>query len=128
MDISLVTENLLDAEWLTVRDLRGAATDFAILLAAPDSAPARRAWSRLRAASLAGLRAGRMSDSSDPEELDARDLDFLAGLTLDWRGLENQGRAVVFSAESARSLYAEHPFIREQVAAFTGERRHFLRG
>lgn len=63
---------------------------------------------------------------TDPEVLDDDDARLLAACTLDWSGVEMNGQSVEFSEKAAFDLYKRFPWLREQAAAFVGDRANFL--
>ena len=64
----------------------------------------------------------------DPEVEAALDLDLLAGATVGWENvLLPGGAAFAFTADNARRLYSERPWIAEQVNRFIADRANFLK-
>lgn len=71
------------------------------------------------------LRSRGRPDAEAEEELD---LDLLAHATLGWENvLLPGGEAFAFSVDNARRLYAERPWIAEQVNRFIADRANFLK-
>lgn len=59
-------------------------------------------------------------------EMEERLIERLAAITLKFENIEKDGQPLEASEETARALYREHLWIREQVAAFVEERANFL--
>ncbi|MCD8212674.1 MAG: hypothetical protein LUC34_01225 [Campylobacter sp.] len=51
----------------------------------------------------------------------------LAGLTLDWSGLSENGKEVKFSRDEAIRVYDKYPIIANQVERFVEDARNFLK-
>jgi predicted glycosyltransferase len=60
-----------------------------------------------------------------PEQLEAEALDLLVACTLSWKHIAIDG-SETFSPTTARKLYEEYPWIREQAERFIGDRANFL--
>lgn len=80
---------------------------------------------------VAGKRADlllRSRGRPDPEAEAELDLELLAQATLGWENvLLPGGEAFAFSVDNARRLYAERPWIAEQVNRFIADRANFLK-
>lgn len=64
--------------------------------------------------------------SIDLESAESENVDILARCTTGWRNIIIDGSEIEFSYESAKRLYREYPFIKEQVDEFIGDRDNFL--
>ncbi len=121
----------LKAEQHTVVEIvdpLGEPTDIRITVAGSDSDVYREAQKEQSKAAIArASRGGRRSQMPNPDEMEARALDFLASCTVDWRGMEEDGVAVPFSAAAARRVYAEHRWLREQVDEAIADRSLFFK-
>lgn len=67
---------------------------------------------------------------AENRDFDAEDLNLqmLVDLTIDWRGLMDEGKEYTYSPERCRKLYEQSPAIREQVDVFIANRRNFTNG
>jgi hypothetical protein len=61
-----------------------------------------------------------------PDEERERDYERLARATLGWSGVEEDGKAIPFSPETALRIYRDFPVIFRQVLAFVGGEANFL--
>jgi hypothetical protein len=114
-----------DGAWMRVINIAtGEETDIEILLAGVDSESfreARRNWENKRRDKLekgAGL--------PTADELENQRLATLVACTLDWRNVEMDGQALACNKLTARHVYLNFPWLREQVDVFIGDRRNFL--
>lgn len=94
-----------------------------VLMAGPDGARFRRACRQ----------AAREAPPPDADEAALAEAEIavecrlLAALTLGWENLHRPDGAVLdLSAEAARALYAERPWLRAQLARFVGDRANFV--
>ena len=68
----------------------------------------------------------RRATSLTTEEADANALAILAACTKGWEGIEWDGKPLAFSPSAAVQIYADLPWLRDQVDAFVGDRTNFL--
>lgn len=61
------------------------------------------------------------------EKLEQENIELLVSVTMNWDGIEVDGKHIPYSSERARLLYSDRrfPWIREQVEGFIGDRRNF---
>lgn len=57
---------------------------------------------------------------------DAQNIDMLVIATVSWAGLEEDGTKVPFTPDNARRIYAEYPWIADQLQIVLGSREFFL--
>ena len=69
-------------------------------------------------------RALRRLVAKDEDEHDY-DLDDMVAASLDWRGVEENGKELEFSKARVRKLYEQAPYIKDQVVLFTSNRANF---
>lgn len=62
----------------------------------------------------------------NPDDVRGEDVEVAARCTLAWRGVTIDGKAVSYSLENARALYARFPWIREQAVVFIADRGNYL--
>jgi len=55
------------------------------------------------------------------------DVKLFTDSTLDWRGFEENGKPLNFSKEKVFQLYKNAPYIMNQVDAFIGNRKNFIK-
>lgn len=60
------------------------------------------------------------------QELDSDTIDLLAACTVSWTNVSENGKAIEFSAENAKTLYRKYSWIREQVEAGVNDRANFM--
>lgn len=108
------------AEINITHPVTGEKTDFFITVLGQDS----RAW---RTAIKTGYSNLLASKAGEQEEFDI-EVDSLAGITVNWRGLESDGEPVEFSLDTCKKLYIDSPTTRDQVNRFVGNSRNFIKG
>jgi hypothetical protein len=64
----------------------------------------------------------------DLDEAEDKSRDLLAKMTLSWENVEEAGKKVSCTFESAKDLYKKYPWIREQVEKFISDRSNFIKG
>jgi len=64
----------------------------------------------------------------DLDEAEDKSRDLLAKMTLSWENVEEAGKKVACTFESAKALYKKYPWIREQVEKFISDRTNFIKG
>lgn len=126
MDLSKL--EMQEGAWLTLlHPTTGVATDIRIQLAGLDSARYREHERKISNRRLKqSLRRGGPRQVVTKEELDAEAIDLLATCTLAWENIVENGEPLECTAENARRVYTEYPWIREQVDAFVGDRSNFF--
>lgn len=93
-------------------------TDFYIRVMGPDTKEFRRAKSA----------AIRKSIKSDDGDYDDSALEVILAVTVGWRGIERDGKAVDFTREDCERLYQNSPYILDQVDLFLADRKNFIKG
>lgn len=106
--------------------LGGEKTQITIELAGIDSETYRNA--KHKTANKRMERAQRMAGKYklSAEELEEEQLQLLADCTIGWKNIELNGKPLEFSIPNAKKLYADFPWIRQQVDTFTGDRGNFF--
>lgn len=122
MDINeLKTKPLHDSgAEMQVKDAEGKETDFYIRLVGVDSGKWREIKRKLERKALDA------SFNGDDPNIDAAE--YIAEATLDWRGLESDGKPVPFSHQAALDLYRNAPYICDQADRFIAKRANFTSG
>ena len=64
----------------------------------------------------------------DYEEEIKDEIRHLANITLDWRGIESNGKPKPFTKEHCIELYTKSPGVRQQVDRFVSDRANFTKG
>lgn len=124
-DLQSIKDSMRDDMWLTIEHpVTKAPTVMRIRLASPDSEAFRRVDRRIKNRNMQAAR--KSKGGLTIENLDASGLELLTGVTLGWENVTLRGEPWLFSAENARKLYEDFPFIREQVDEFLAERAHFF--
>lgn len=88
---------------------------------------ARRKYGQAQAREQAARKIGRPSDPMQLDELEESLVELAVVYTVGWAGIDQAGAAVPFSAEAARQLYTDHPWIREQVIEQAQDLGKFIR-
>ena len=119
MDIkALETKPLHDAgAEMCVRDASGNETDFYIRLVGVDSDKWRTIKRKLERKAL--------DASFNGDEANIDPAEYIADATIDWRGLESDGKPVPFSRQAALDLYRNAPYICDQADRFIAKRANF---
>lgn len=65
-------------------------------------------------------------NTEKPLDRDALAMEMLVACTLGWRGIIWDGEPLPFTPENARMLYANHEWLREDVASVVLDRANFL--
>lgn len=119
MDITslfTVEKHEAGAELQVVSPLTGEPTEFYIKLAGVDSLRFRNARDEISKKMVEAMREGDEYESG---------VELLVAATIDWRGLENDGKDMKFSEKRARELYTASPGIAEQADRFIGNRKNY---
>jgi hypothetical protein len=103
----------------------GLNTDIKITLAGVDSDLFQEMNDDLKREIREKLKRGKEFDLT-PEEERERDYKRLAKATLGWSGVEEDGKDLAFSHDTALRVYREFPVIFRQVLAFVGGEANFL--
>jgi hypothetical protein len=103
----------------------GLDTDIKITLAGMDSDLFQEMNDDLKKEVREKLKRGKDFDLSPDEERE-RDYKRMVKATLGWSGLEEDGKPLAFSPETALRVYREIPVIFRQVLAFVGGEANFL--
>lgn len=64
----------------------------------------------------------------EKKELADDEFELIVECSIDWRGIESDGKPVPFSKEAVRTLYENSPAIAQQVDSFILDRRNFIKG
>lgn len=124
-DISKARTEELEVAEIAICGRSGEPTEIRIQVYSPDSDAYRKASMKVRNNTLKFVR---KNNGTTAERIEADGIEILANVTVGWQGIENGGQPWPFSVENARKLYADFPFIREQVDEFVGDRRNFISG
>ena len=122
MDFSNIKprESAAKGAWLTVlHPITEEETDCRIQVMGADSPEAERFWATAEKANE-GKTIGFMRRKQ-------MGVEFLASLTLDWEGMQEDGKDVPFNEENAIRMYKTHQWLREQVDAFAAKRGNFIK-
>lgn len=103
----------------------GLDTDIKITLAGMDSDLFQEMNDDLKREVREKLKRGKEFELSPDEERD-RDYKRMVKATLGWSGVEEDGKAVTFSPDTALRVYRAYPVIFRQVLAFVGGEANFL--
>lgn len=122
-DINLTEAAEIGAELILEHPVTGEPLDIVIHLAGTDSSAYR-----MKQKEITGKRIAKMARGKKPDfaASDSEACELLAACTLGWDGILEGGEEVKFSKESAKNLYMEHNWIREQVDLFIGDRANFF--
>ena len=127
LDLGDVQARTLDEAVLTVSHPQtGAATAMRITLSSPDSAAFRQKMNRMQDNAMReAVRRpkGRLMTAEEQQSLSIKSL---VAATLGWEGVRMGGEALPCTAENAHMVYDAYPWLREQVAAFQGDRQNFF--
>lgn len=124
-DLQSISESKQDTAWLTIdHPVTKAPTAMRIQVASPDSETFRRVDRRIKNRNMQAARKNK--NAMTVEALESSGLELLTAVTLGWENVSMGGEPLAFSAENVRKLYADFPFIREQVDEFVGERTNFF--
>lgn len=63
----------------------------------------------------------------DVDELVEASIELLTAVTTGWENISENGTAIEFSKDNAKSLYTRYPWIREQADAFVSDRENFYK-
>lgn len=97
-----------------------------ITLAGRDSATWKEAERKYADRRLAQMQRNGKMGNITTAEVEERGLKLLAAVTLDWTGVELDGKPVACTKENAEHIYARFAWIAEQVDGFVGDRSNFL--
>lgn len=124
MDINTIDESRVEggAELTLNHPITGKPTDIVITLASVHSQTYRQ-----RLFELARERSNR--DNEDKPARSEREIGntTLAAVTLKWKGLHENGKAVKCTRENAERIYRENDWIYRQVDNFVAQDRNFFR-
>lgn len=128
LDLDDIQSRTLDEAVLPLRHpLTGEVTSTRLTLAAPDSATFRRRIYALQDKALhEAARKPHGAVISAEEQLRLNILTLVAA-TLNWEHMVCGGAELPCTPENAARVYEDYPWLREQVAAFQGERQNFFR-
>jgi hypothetical protein len=102
----------------------GELTDFYITIVGPDS----KEWRRSNKADLRQALSRKRDEPWSDDELLERDVEKLTAITIDWRGLVDQGKEVPFTKEACSRLYEDSPRVMDQVDVFAADYSNFTKG
>lgn len=88
---------------------------------------ARRKYGQAQAREQAARKVGRPSDPLELDDLDESLTELAVVYTIGWAGVQADGLDVPFSPDAARGLYADHPWLREQVIEQAQDLGKFIR-
>ena len=114
------------AEFNIIHPVTGKPTNAYIKVAGPDSRLYRKAEKDMLKANIP-LYASKDDNTDQLIDIDA---EFLAKITIDWRGISSDAddNELKFSFSEAKKLYLKSPFVRDQVNAFSKTRGNFTNG
>ena len=121
MDINSLIANEKGAKLHIIHPATNEETGIMITLVGADSVEWKTAMRSIRTRSLQNGKR-KISD----EEAESMPFEMLAAVTLDWDGVEENGKPIKFSKEEALRIYKTVPVIAEQVDKFVGDRANFL--
>jgi hypothetical protein len=78
---------------------------------------ARRQFAQTQAREATARKVGKLLEPPELDELDESLTEMAVTYTLGWDGMTADDQPLPFTAEAARSLYTDHPWLREQVIA-----------
>ncbi len=99
----------------------GVDTDAWIKMAGPDSKLAKQRRAQVQRL----LRGKRNVSDIDIDTLEKEAMETRVALTLDWGNIEDEGK-LAFNEKNVRKVYAEYPWVAEQVDEFQGDRSNFF--
>jgi len=124
MDLSKVQiDNSADIN-ITLPD--GTETDIVITVASQDSEQYRKKTLESRNKRMKDLQRGKKSQLT-AEQLDEGGVDLLVACTIGWQNVEKDGKPLEFNDENVRSLYADFPWIKDQVDEAIADRANFMK-
>lgn len=119
MDLS--DYKISEAEWLSINDPIGRATDIRIKVASRDSEIFKKQTRR-----ISELERKRGTKGLKPAESERLWLEALAKCTVEWENVEEEGKEVPLTYENAILIYEKYPFVTEQILTFVQDRENFL--
>ena len=102
----------------------GEPTDFFITVMGADS----KVWRSHKKAQTAAIIKARQEDKTEQLDYDKMDVDALVDVTIDWRGLVDNGKEVKCSAKAAKELYESAPRVVSQLLTYIGNNANFTKG
>jgi len=93
--------------------LDGIETDLSIDVLGAASRTHKQAMQKIEAYKQQCYKRGK---SPEDEVLEEKFIDLLAACTKGWKGLEEDGKAVAFSQDEAKRVYAAYPLLMKQVS------------
>lgn len=107
----------------------GKPTDVYIRVQGSDSKAWRAAKKKQTSAILAARATSKDNKLDDTGlDFDAMDVEALISVTMDWRGIEKDGKPYKFTPENAEALYSQSPSIVRQLLGFLSEGENFTVG
>lgn len=103
----------------------GEQTGFFITVMGADSLEFQKAQKKLRNQAIRAYADKKEIDEAD--EIKA-EIEHLANITMDWRGIETNGEPKPFTKEGCIELYTKSPGVRNQVDRFVSDRANFTKG
>ena len=98
-------------------------TDVYIKVMGADS----RAWRDAKKKQMSKMIQLRSQDKTEID-YDAMDVDALISVTIDWRGITQDGKPFECNDKNKKQLYKNSPFIVEQLLAFLSKGENFING
>jgi len=102
----------------------GSPTDVFITIQGADS----KEWRKQKKKQTSLIISAKSNNKMEELDYDAMDVDALVAVTLDWRGLNKDGKEYKFSKANAKALYEQAPGVVEQLIAFLGDSANFIKG
>ena len=98
-------------------------TDVYIKIMGADS----RAWRDAKKKQTAKIIEQRAAGKTEID-YDAMDVDAIVAITIDWRGITQDGEPFECNTKNKKQLYKNSPFIVEQLLNFLGKGENFIKG
>lgn len=109
----------------------GKPTDVFIKVQGADS----KAWRAAKKKQTTAIIAARAANKDDLKSIDDLDIDFdmmdinaLVSVTIDWRGINKDGKAFKCTPENAEALYKQAPSVVRQLLSFLSDGENFTDG
>ena len=106
----------------------GLDTDIVIQIISMDSMAAQECLDKQQALRFAEMTSGDVvAPTFDPKQNRAQLLELLGACTVGWKNMSYQGQELEFTPDNVAMVYANVPFVRDQVNKATGSRKLFFK-
>ncbi len=129
--LATVDKHEAGAECNILDPATGKKTDVFIKVQGADSA----AWRAAKKRQTTAILAARSASKDDVQSIDALDIDFdkmdidaLVIVTMDWRGIDKDGKPYKCTPDNAEKLYSQSPAVVRQLLAFLSDGENFTGG